>query len=181
MLTSDRDCEVDDGPCAGVDLEYSYRWRDSYRPLLAEIAAAVHRHSDGLSHRDRQALVASVVAVAWAETNWGTYERTTYAIPRETGEVSPFQIISCEYAPWRERGIRCSDHGYVDTNTRPTVAWLTGETCEECDPDWSNAADWVVQRWLREPDPRTYNGCERADCGYADRFTRRYRAAMRAM
>ncbi len=172
VLESEEACEVESPSCSGpVDLDYPYRWRDGYIPFLANIAKAISKY-DFVQQHDRRRVVAAVVSLAWAETSWGSYRATTYDQENSAGEIGPLQIISCEYAPWVERGINCHDGEYVDSNTRPTRKWLQ---------DWQNSADWAVSWWMENESASAYNGCRSDECGYNLRFERRYDAAIRAL
>lgn len=168
VLESERGCVEADPSCVGVGFDYHYPWRSGYDVFLETVSYAVWRYSSHLPENEVHEVISSVVAISWAESAWGTYRTESLNSPRSTGEVSPWQIISCEFGPWQE-WVQCEDAPYVNAVTRPTAAWLS---------DWQNAADWAVTHWMNNPSAARYNGCRTSQCNYATRFSRRSDAAM---
>ena len=166
ILYSDAQCTHNENECHNVDPDYPYPYRERYDTFLNQMSQAVgsvHIPSDA----DRHSLIATLLAVSWAESTWGVNSRLG-----AYGECGPLQIISCEFPQWRERGIQCSDDGYVDTNTRPTCGWLL---------DPSNSLTWFMGHWEARPGPAEYNGCSTDECVYALKFESRYNAAITAL
>jgi hypothetical protein len=164
ILESEDACTHTTGECYGVDLDYPYPFVTDYDRFIDVMSKATASH--GYDSDERKVVISRVLAVSFAETTWGRYTRMGAA-----GECGDLQIISCNYEGW-PRPVACANGPYVNANTRPTCQWLESP---------ENSLEFFLSFWEAAGGPAGYNGCRTNDCNYAQRYDRRFNAAMTAL